>query len=43
MKNEKYLLSMLYKHIIQLENKNVGLKSGGGGGGHKHTASYASF
>ena len=32
-----------YKHIIQVENKNVGLKvcvcvwGGGGGGGHKHT------
>ena len=26
---------MLYKHIIQVENKNVVLK--GGGGGHKHT------
>ena len=25
---------MLYKHIIQVENKNVGLKVGGG---HKHT------
>ena len=24
-------LSMLYKHIIQVENKNVGLKVGGGG------------
>ena len=31
-------LSVLYKHIIQVENKNVGLKVGdGGGGGHKHT------
>ena len=31
-------LSVLYKHIIQVENKNVGLKvCGGGGGGHKHT------
>ena len=31
-------LSVLYKHIIQVENKNVGLKvGGGGGGGHKHT------
>ena len=32
-------LSVLYKHIIQVENKNVGLKvcKGGGGGGHKHT------
>ena len=29
-------LSVLYKHIIQVENKNVGLKCGGGGG-HKHT------
>ena len=29
----KYL-SVLYKHIIQVENKNVGLKVGGG---HKHT------
>ena len=28
-------LSVLYKHIIQVENKNVGLKVGGGG--HKHT------
>ena len=26
-------LSVLYKHIIQVENKNVGLKVGGGGGG----------
>ena len=26
-------LSVLYKHIIQVENKNVGLKVGG----HKHT------
>ena len=37
----KYYLSVLYKHIIQVENKNVGLKVcvcvGGGGGGHKHT------
>ena len=33
-------LSVLYKHIIQVENKNVWLKVcvwGGGGGGHKHT------
>ena len=33
-------LSVLYKHIIQVENKSVGLKvcvCGGGGGGHKHT------
>ena len=39
-------LSVLYKHIIQVENKNVGLKvcvcvggggGGGGGGAHKHT------
>ena len=29
-------LSVLYKHIIQVENKNVGLKVWGGGG-HKHT------
>ena len=29
-------LSVLYKHIIEVENKNVGLKVGGGGG-HKHT------
>ena len=28
-----YYLSVLYKHIIQVENKNVGLKVGG----HKHT------
>ena len=28
-------LSVLYKHIIQVENKNVGLKVGG----HKHTIS----
>ena len=28
---------MLYKHIIQVENKNVGLKVGGGG--HKHILS----
>ena len=26
-------LSELYKHLIQVENKNVGLKVGGGGGG----------
>ena len=35
-------LLVLYKHLIQVENKNVGLKVGG----HKHTiappASYAS-
>ena len=30
-----YYLSVLYKHIIQVENKNVGLKVGAGG--HKHT------
>ena len=31
-------LSVLYKRIIQVENKNVELKVwGGGGGGHKHT------
>ena len=35
-------LSVLYKHIIQVENKNVGSKvcvcvGGGGEGGHKHT------
>ena len=33
-------LSVLYKHIIQVENENVGPKVcvwGGGGGGHKHT------
>ena len=29
-----YYLSVLYKHIIQVKNKNVGLKVGGG---HKHT------
>ena len=28
-----YYLSVLHKHIIQVENKNVGLKVGG----HKHT------
>ena len=28
-------LSVLYKHIIQVEITNVGLKVGGGG--HKHT------
>ena len=28
-----YYLSVLYKHIIQVENKNVGLKVWGGGGG----------
>ena len=28
-----YYLSVLYKHIIQVEHKNVGLKVGG----HKHT------
>ena len=27
-----YYLSVLYKHIIQVENKNVGLKVWGGGG-----------
>ena len=31
-------LSVLYKHIIQVENKNVGLKEGGGG--HKHLFIY---
>ena len=33
-------LSVLYKHIIQVENENVGLKVGVGvgvGWGHKHT------
>ena len=41
-------LSVLYKHIIQVENENVGLKvCVCVGGGHKHTiapppASYAS-
>ena len=30
-------LSVLYKHIIQVENKSVGLKVEGGGGGLKHT------
>ena len=29
-------LSVLYKHTIQVENENVGLKVCGGGG-HKHT------
>ena len=29
-----HYLSVLYKHIIQVENKNVGLKVGGEG--HKH-------
>ena len=37
----KNYLSVLYKHIIQVENENVGLKVcvcvGGGGGGGKHT------
>ena len=32
---QNYYLSVLYKHIIQVENKNLGLKVGGGG--HKHT------
>ena len=32
-------LSVLYKHIIQVENKNVGLKVGGGWG-HKHTIAH---
>ena len=32
-----HYLSVLYKHIIQVEIKNVGLKVGGGGGGDKHT------
>ena len=27
-------LSVLYKHIIQVENKNVGLNWGGGGAQH---------
>ena len=37
MKNAKW--SVLYKNIIQVENKNVGLKVCVcvGGGGHKHT------
>ena len=30
-------LLVLYKRIIQVENKNVGLKVWGGGGGHNHT------
>ena len=30
-------LSVLYKHIIHVENKNVGLKVGGGGGGGEQT------
>ena len=30
-------LSVLYKHIIQVENKNVGLKVWGGGGGGAQT------
>ena len=30
-------LSVLYKRIIQVENKNVGLKVGGGGGGGAQT------
>ena len=33
-----YYLSVLYKHIIQVENKNVGLKVGGGG--HKYTIAH---
>ena len=33
MKNANNCLAVLYKHIIQVENKNVGLKVGG----HKHT------
>ena len=38
-------LSVLYKHIIQVENKNVGLKvcvcgGGGGGGGGAQTYHY---
>ena len=31
MKNANNYLSVLYKHIIQVENKNVGLKVRGGG------------
>ena len=31
-------LSVLNKHIIQVENKNVGLKVGGGGGAHARLA-----
>ena len=30
-------LSVLYKHIIQVENKNVGLKVTGGGGAGAQT------
>ena len=48
-----YYLSVLYKHIIQVKNKNVGLKVGGAqtylcpsnqksGGAHAPPASYAS-
>ena len=34
-------LSVLYKHIIQVENKNVGLKSDGVGGvGHEHIIAF---
>ena len=32
-----YYLSVLYKHIIQVENKNVGLKVGGR---HKYTIAH---
>ena len=50
-----YYLSVLYKHIIQVENKNVGLKVGGaqtylcpsnqksGGGAHAPLAPPASY
>ena len=30
-------LSVLYKHIIQVENKNMGLKSEGGGAQTYHS------
>ena len=36
MKNVKNCLSVLYKHIIQVKNKNVGLKVWGGGGQTYH-------
>ena len=32
-----YLL-VLYKHIIQMENENVGLRGGGGGGGNNRNS-----
>ena len=47
MKNAKTYLSVLYKHIIQVENKNVGLKVcvcvGWGGGASYASANYVGY